>query len=323
MRNSYWLILLAPLWIATANIEMGQEPAIDYGGQFSELIKRASERLQKVAAARPLKLKGLNDSLANTSRATMAMATGGSEAEIWGLLDAARRDYGGNSFAILLQAVVKSARGDPEAANHYFEEFLLESRTFTDFEKTFLKWAEYHQVRRIVYQVLESRGVTFEGREEKIHFRVHLEELMRYVMNPGSEDKRMNVAFIAVLFGGLALFGVSWLLGVELPRSLGGSLAVLYLAVWVAYGVWILDLAFGLPYGLSRFKVIPIFLTSVFVMVIGIEMASLTQERRKVVADGYRLCPHCQEPLPELLVECLACRKPVPPVVRKRKKRTS
>ena len=64
-----------------------------------------------------------------------------------------------------------------------------------------------------------------------------------YGRHPAPNDPALNIAFLAVIFGGavsliLAAFG-----GAEFWRPVLRSILGMYLAVWIAYGLWLLDIA--------------------------------------------------------------------------------
>ncbi len=302
-------LVLGLVLLATANIQIGSDP--DYGEYFSGIIRKAAMRLQEVGENRPLKLHHWNESLKKTAEAVRLMATRGSVESMEERLEEAREAYPGNSFAILLQAILKNARGDEEEANRLFESFLLESRKFTELEETFLHWGEFHMLRRTVFGILRSRGVSFEGREQEIQAYIPYEEFFKYIMDPGREDWMMNVALVLLIVGGAVLLGVSGLMGVDLGASPASSFVTMYVVVWIAYAIWILDLAFGLPFGLSRMSVVPLLLAAGAMVILTLDLAAFWSESRRPLEEGYKKCPHCGAIIVELSTECLHCRKKV------------
>jgi len=302
-------ILYCLLFLATGNIEIDSAPP-NYGDEFGSIIKKASIRLQGAAQKRPLKLKGWNASLSKTAKAARILASkGGDYEEAIRDLEAARADYAGNSFSYLLEAVIRSTQGKKEEANKMFEQFLLQSRTFTKFEESFLHWGEFHTLRRSVYELLKARGITFEGREKDIQVVVPYQEFFKYVMSPGREDWVMNLSFIFLIIGGGVLLIIASLAGVDFYKSIPGNFIVMYLAVWIAYGLWIFDLAFGLPWGLSRFSAIPVFLLSCVVSLAALEYWAYWREHKRPLEPGYRKCPHCGAVILKLATECSQCRR--------------
>lgn len=295
--------------LATGNIDLPQDTP-DYGAQFSSIITKASIRLQEAAEKRSLRLKNWNDSIAVTAAAVRAMAGKKSPEEIYPLLAEARRIHPKNNFAILLQGLIRNSQGDTEGANRLFREFLYESRTFTEFEEGFLKWGEFHLLRRVIYQLLKSRGISFEGDEKKIQVNVPYEAFFQYVMNPSRQDFWMNVLFVVLIVAGGFLLAAAGLRGADFTAS-AGSFAAVYVMIWVAYGLWIFDLAFGLPFGWSRMTVVPVFLGISCGTVFLSEIILWFKERSRPVADGYKKCPFCREVILELAIECPYCRKKI------------
>lgn len=307
LRSGAALLAFAFFTTAFVRVESAETP--DYGEQFGKIITRAAIRLQGASPQRPFKLKFMNDSLMHTARATLGMANHWPPEEIAKELSEARRAYPENSFALLLAGILANATGAEQKANRFFEDFLLNSRTFSEFEEQFLKWGEFHTLRRIVYEILKSRGIHFEGREEEIRVRIPYEDLIAYAMRPGTWDRTVNILFIFILVGGGVALVVAHMKGVEFHRLVPGGLVGLYLGVWISYGTWIFDLAFGLPWGWSRFVVIPLFLGCLlllFAIGVGLE---IYEERLRPLEHGYQRCPHCRAVIEGLLIECPECRQ--------------
>jgi len=198
------LVFFSFLLIATGNIDVGTSP-IDENEGFGRIIRKATYRLEQVAPRRPLRLSHLNDSLAHTSQAARGIVTGEDESTVLETLRQARRAYPNNSFAILLQGIVEDAGGDQATANQLFEKYLLKSRTFSDFDEVFLKWAEFHRLRRYVYDLLQDRGISFKGREKEIQVMIPFEAFLKYLMRPSRADLALNIVFVALILGGRCL----------------------------------------------------------------------------------------------------------------------
>jgi hypothetical protein len=296
---------------ATANIQMGAEPP-DYGRKFGEIIEKAAMRLQTVAEKRPLKLSQWNDSLEKMAQAVFLMASKGDPEKITALLEAARKSHPENSFAILLQAILQNVRGDQQKANKTFEEFLLKSRKYTELEETFLHWGEFHMLRRTVFEVLRAQKISFKGREAEIQAYIPYEQFFKYVMDPRREDWVMNVALVILILGGGVLLVIASLTGVDLSVPPGSSLLTMYVMIWIAYAVWIFDLAFGLPFGLSRTAVVPLFLVIVSLLILTMDLMAYLNDRRRPLEEGYCRCPHCSGIIVALSTECIHCRKKIP-----------
>jgi len=301
-------ILFCFLLLVTGNLDYGLNRGAE-GSQFWKIVKKATERLQVVGNRRPLRLGHLNESLEKTAVAARGMLVGGDENEIWRLLEEARSDYDKNSFAILLEAMILSARGNREGANQLYELFLLKSRTFSEFEETFLKWREFHMLRRHVYDYLLSQGVSFEGREEEIQVRIPYEELMKYVMNPKDQDQLWSVVFVLLILGGGVGLIIANLMGVDFESPVIRVLPIWYLVVWLSYALWMFDLAFGLPFGWNRSWAIPILSGITIGGSLAMEGYAYWVERKRPLEQGYQRCPNCQSVILHLLVECPYCRR--------------
>lgn len=302
------VIFLSFFLMSPAQIEMpGDAPGP--GEVFSNIIRKAAIRLQDAEANRSLKLKHWNDSLGRMAAAVRLMATKGSPEAIWQHLEESRRAYPKNSFAILLQAVLLSSQQEQSKADTYFEEFLLNSRTFSEFEEAFLHWAEFHQLRRTVYHLLLSHGIDFKGREKEIQIYIPYESFFAYVMNPERNDFVINIMLVGlIVFGGVLLI-IGSLRGMEFNSPLATWLGLSYLMIWIAYGFWIFDLAFGLPFGWSRLKIVPLFLF-ISIGALGLmEARAYWIERNRPLAEGYRRCPRCRAVIVKLSIECPVCRE--------------
>ncbi|MCM8775522.1 MAG: hypothetical protein NC930_04130 [Candidatus Omnitrophica bacterium] len=297
------------LFLGFVKIKSAEFP--DYGEGFGHIVTRASIRLQDEAAKRPFKLKFMNDSLEKTAQAARLMASGGSFPEILALLDEASTDYRENSFAILLQAVLLNAHGDQAKANRLYEEFLKRSRTFSSFDEVFLKWGEFHFLRRIVYEILVSRGVSFQGREKEIQVRIPYEKLILYALKPGTWDFVMNICFIFIIVFGAVGLVLAALRGADFSDLVFGGLLGIYLGVWISYFTWLYDLAFGLMWGWSRFYAVPVFLGSILILYLAAVIKKIWTERLRPLETGYTRCPHCHGVIVQLLIECPLCRQKI------------
>ena len=97
----------------------------------------------------------------------------------------------------------------------------------------------------------------------------------------------------------------------DFVASKAGMLLLLYVVIWIAYGLWIFDLAFGLPWGWSRRYAVPLFFAFSIVCVAVGEIYSYVAERRRPLEEGYRRCPHCHAIIVLLSVQCSECGKKV------------
>jgi hypothetical protein len=298
-----WILFLG---VTLTAVEAETEP-LPYGEEFGAIVRKVSIRLQKVAAKRPHKLTHLNDSLAKTAEAARQMASGRDLASVFELLREARRDYRDNHFAALLQAIASAAMGKESQANQLFEDYLLASHTFTGFEESFMKWGDFHLLRRSVYTHLQAKGISLEGKKDQIRARIPYEKLVQYAMGRGGEDFKMNIVFVAVLLIGLIFFILSAVTGVDFSRPIMSGLFTMYLVSWIAYAIWITDLAFGLPYGLSRFQVLPFLFGAPLTLLIVTWMMTTWNEHTRPLEAGYRRCRHCREVVMQITVQCPKC----------------
>ncbi|HNV85874.1 MAG TPA: hypothetical protein PKL97_02765 [Candidatus Omnitrophota bacterium] len=155
-----WAVLVpAPL--------KAEEPSAPSQQAFEEAVRTVSQRLQGAALKRSFRFKFMNDSLEKTAQAARAMASQENPERIASLLKSARGNYPDNFFAILLDAILTESRGGPQRANRLFETFWDKSAVLTDFEKSFMTPEELNTLRKTVYLLLRSRGVTPKSPKEK------------------------------------------------------------------------------------------------------------------------------------------------------------
>ncbi len=306
-------------------------------------LRNMNDSLEKTAqAVRLMALSGRRDSPDEAGK-HRAMRISAAQ-----LLQDARRDYAENSFAILLQAVLSNADGDtPQAggptppdrsrgfdasslrggkdsharnadgvaslpssqANKLFQEYLLASRTYREFDRQFLKWVDFHMLRRFSYDLLKARGVKFDGREKDIRVVIPYSEFIRFLMHPEPEDRLMCLFFAATILGGAVLLVLASLRGMDFMRFPGSSLAVLYTAIWLGYGCWIFDLAFGLPFHFDRKVTAAVFLLG-GILLSAVEAYVHFGEIR-FLEPGYKRCRHCGRVIVSLSLECFHCHRPV------------
>jgi len=305
------LIFFAFLWFIPSLESFAANRESIYGESFESIIAKATIRLQKASRRRPLRLTSLNDSLAHTATAAHAMTRGQDIGTIRAELSEATKRHKANSIALLLDAIVSDANGDHSQANQQFENFLLNSQTFTDFEKSFLKPGEFHLLRRAVYDLLETRGISLADRQEEIRARVPFEALINYVIHSRVSDFAMNIALLFIIFGGGVFLVFAQLMGKDFSRPLFGGLVTMYVVCWIAYAIWIVDLVGGLPFGWSRHITIPVLLIGTALLLTIKSAISAWNEQRQPLADGYVRCSHCGAIVPNLTVECPACKKQI------------
>ena len=227
------------------------------------------------------------------------------------LLDSAQKDYPENYFTLFVEALILDVREDRANANRFFAKFLVEGHTYTDFEKAFIMQGDFKALRREIENLLTGRGISLKGHENQIAYRVPMQGLENYKRRPARNDQVLNIIFLAVLLGGGVCLILMAFAGAEFWKPVLRSVLGMYLSFWVAYGLWLLDLAFGLPYGVSRFKVIPIFLGAAALFLVLRELRTFVREKSRPLETGYKRCPHCKAVIVALATECFYCKKPV------------
>ncbi len=276
---------------------------------WGELLKKTVTHIEQMAPKRPFKLKALNDSLDKTARAIKVMNTSKDYPAVLALLAAARRDYSENDFALLLEGVVAGSMNQKTLEIKRFEEFLYASKTYTSFDKTFLTFAEFQQLRKTIQNFLTAQGTSFRGKEKAIELRLPMHAFVQYLVNPGPRDALYAGVFLFSIIAGalLLLFAHFW--GVDFSRLLPRALILLYLNIWLAYAVWLVDLVAGLPWGLNRFTAIPYSFLFSFFTFLFMEGLLYYREQKRPLPEGYRRCQYCKKIIPQIAVECPECRR--------------
>ena len=302
--------LLSLFVIATGTIDVGLNP-VDLEGGFGKTLNRAIYRMEAMAPRRPFRFTAMNDSLEKMAAAVRGMQTNQPDGAVWELLEASRKAYPENSFSLLLQGLMLDYQGRQDEANQVLENFLLNSRTFSEFEEKFLKWGEFHSIRRYVYELLLVRGVTFEGREQDIQVQVPFREFFEYAMSPDRPDVIYNIFFVVIILVGAVGLIIAQLMEVDFSQPVVRNLPGLYGIVWLSYALWIVDLAFGLPFGWNRMIVIPILLGGSLGYAVVLEALSYYQARNQPLEQGFKRCPYCKDVVVQLAVQCSHCRKSI------------
>lgn len=308
MLNSLLTVFFSLSLLLTANIQMGSE-APDYGEMFGRIITQTGMRLQQVAARRPLKLKSMNDALNDLAAASRLMASRGEQGQILEFLELSRRHQPDNSFSWLLEGIWSNAHGQSAQADAAWERFLVLSRAYSELDKSFISWDDFHLLRKIVYELLRARGVSFQGRESDIQVRIPFSSLAQYIQHPAGGDRLLSMMFVGVLFGGLFVFAGALLAGISFQTPFLRQLMTFYGIFWFAYGLWFLDLVLELPFGWSRFQLVPGILGVSFFYAALQNLLRVIKHRRLSIAEGYEVCPHCKAVIPKLHLECPECRR--------------
>ncbi len=305
------LFLAVMVFSGLLGIARAEAYPVDYSPRFQTQIKKTLDSINQAAAKRSLKLRGMNDSLEKTSRAARMFWNWQSAGPVAALLESAQKDYPENFFTFFLEALILDMREDPRQANRSFVKFLLEGRTYTDFEKAFISQGDFQALRHEIENLLTRRGISLRGHESELEARVPMQGLENYRRHPAPNDQVLNFIFLAVLIGGgagliLAAFGSA-----EFWRPGLRSILGMYLSFWIAYGIWLLDLAFGLPYGVSRFKVISVFLGSTALLLGLRELWAFVREKGRPLEKGFKRCPFCKAVIVELATQCFYCKQPL------------
>lgn len=308
MRKQFCILLLV-LAGGLLGISRAEAYPSDYTPRFQTQIKKTLEGINQAAKRRVLKFKGMNNSLEKTSRAVGMFWNWQSAGPVSNLLESAQKDYPENFFILFLQALILDAREDPANANRFFAKFLVEGRTYTDFEKAFMTQEDFQALRREIENLLTGRGISLRGHENQIADRVPMQGLENYKRKPAWNDQVLNIIFLAVLVGGGVCLILAAFAGAEFWRPVLRSILGMYLSFWAAYGIWLLDLAFGLPYGVSRFKVIPVFLGATALFLFCHELWTFVQEKSRPLETGFKRCPHCKAVIVALASECFYCKR--------------
>jgi len=310
----------------------------DQDTALAPIIKEVSAKLGKNAARRTFRFKGMNDSLQFTSDAlkllrqpesqkavpmsvwssnsplTAILPSAGltePQKKVLNLLAKARAAYPKNSFALAVKADVLKAAGETIQSRDTWEEYLSQSQDYSSFDREILSRSQFDSLRRYAEKFLRSQGLDFnEVEHQRLLLLPWYERICHFVIHPASGDQVLNQIFIGAILLGAFLFVVCSATGVEVYRSLGISLAVLYAAVWLSYGCWIYDRAYGLPWGVDRIKMVAAILGIACVMSF-YEIWTAWRYANPRLEEGYRRCPHCKQIIVQLSVECEHCRKKI------------
>lgn len=124
-----------------------------------------------------------------------------------------------------------------------------------------------------------------------------------------SLDVSVTIFFVVVLSLGVVYFILTQLTNIELRGAFTQHLFSLFFMVCMAYLFWMTDLVFGLPFGWSRFELVPAFfgigLTWFFIA----GFIAYWREISTPIAQGYRRCPGCKSIILKLSVRCPECRR--------------
>lgn len=275
---------------------------------FYLILKSFNEKVAQVAKQRPYKMKGMNDSVLAMARAMEAMASSKGASAAQKGLDEAENAYPQNYFIHLLYAMMYDAQSQNEKATASFESFLIRSRAYTEFERPLMAWRNFHHLRRLIHQILLERGVNFQGREAQIQLRIPFESFMEYLKHPEKEDEILNWFFVCVIVFGVLILIFSHFAEADFNSFWLSFFVRLYVTTWIAYIGWMLDLLFGLPFELSRMKLVAILYFFVFLVFAASRIVKALFVRMRPLEEGYRRCRKCSEVFLKMIIECPNCR---------------
>lgn len=245
------------------------------------------------------------------SQAIEVMSFSDSASQTLSFLDQAKKEYPANYFVDLFRGIIYEAQSNERESLDNFEIFLIKSRSYSDFERAFISWREFHFLRRIIYEKLTSAGVSFEGREKDIQVRIPFEAFAEYLKNPEKEDQILNGIFVMILVLGIPLLILCHFMEADFSSFWISTFVVLYFTTWVAYIGWMADLLVGLPFLISRWKFAIFIYVTVFFFHFIKHLTKYFSKRFQPIEEGYRRCPNCSEVVQKILKECPSCRKTI------------
>jgi len=275
---------------------------------IGEITKITAEVIAHKAPRRPYQLAYMNDSLIHLSNALTDALQGKSVDQVLSEAKLARDEFDDNYFTYLVEALLYERDGYDTEATQAFEIFLKSSQRYTAFEKMFITYEQYTYLRLAISQLLKSRGIHFEGREEEVAHKIERKGLTEFLIDPSRFDQLMKYMFPIVLLAGFVFFFYTKLSGSTMPDLIVDAVLFVYLFCWIAYGTWWVGLNFGLPFGWSRFYVVPTLL--LFPLgVIGLLKALSFFTKSQEMPSGMRKCPHCGAEVTRLETVCSECNK--------------
>jgi len=313
--------------------------ALGYAGEtdaLKEYMERIAAKMEKSAPRRPFQLPAMNESLMLTWQAVQAYrqsvdsGVGGTDAmlpdslspaglplgrvhravrrdlaPVKALFDQAAARYPQNAFVDLWEAQIAVDEDHRSQSNQELVAFLKSSARYTAFEKELLSAEEFAGLRTAVRTLLKSRGMMASDWEAP-------PSVFKQFSSLSAREKTDRVVvsvFAVVLFlGAIGLFFAYWN-GVPFLKGLPWVCFRIYLCVGIASALWIVDWTRGLPWGLSRFKIVPWFLAGAVCYFMAREIFRFGWERYGPVQKGFVRCRHCGQIFPELMLECPECHR--------------
>lgn len=123
-----------------------------------------------------------------------------------------------------------------------------------------------------------------------------------------SADQILGWVFIGTILAGGVLIILATLTDIVFAAPGYRSFLSMYVAVWAGYAIWYLDVRFGLPFGVTRFQILPVFLGGIAALLLFRETMDFLKEYLKPLEKGMIRCPRCREIYSELMIECPECR---------------
>ncbi len=122
-------------------------------------------------------------------------------------------------------------------------------------------------------------------------------------------DQILGWVFIGIILAGGVLLIIASFMDVIFSAPGYRTFLGMYLACWVGYAIWYLDVRFGLPAGVNRFQILPILLGGVAGLLLLREAVDFLRDYFRPLEQGMVKCPRCREIYSKLMFECPACRK--------------
>ncbi len=124
-------------------------------------------------------------------------------------------------------------------------------------------------------------------------------------------DSAINIFFAVVLISGIVFFIFTQMANVEPRGAFSRYLFPLFFTTGISYLFWFNDLVFGLPFGWSRYQIVPVLMGAGLAYFLIAGSVTFWQEKSKPIAEGYKRCPKCKAIILKLVVECPECGKKI------------
>lgn len=332
------LMLAAP---SSSNAEPGRPAVPRSDPRFARALERTLNRLVSISHKRPFKLTTMNDALHSMSEGArvyqaslhyskkttpqnpaldfMSNARAISPVRQTGSSYLGSRNFSGlerakeifeqavsqhaeNSFGFLMLALIEEDQQNIPQANAYYAQFIIASEPLGEFDRFFIKGLDHHEIRRSVIRALEDRGVRVKMPERIKIFDFFSGQQKNPLMMP------LIVWSVALLI--LKFFDVRFS---DFPFR---DLQLAYLALWLAYGLWVFLTWKDHRLNFMEREMIRKFFWGAGGLILVYELMLWGIARYGPVSKGYRHCPQCQRIILKLDLECSFCRKKIGKVKR-------